>query len=196
MEHYRCYRVYIPKTRGERIADTVEFLPEHTKVPFASSADRAAQAATELTEALRNPAPAAPFSQVGDRQLAALDELAEIFQTQTHPARAPRVDKQPSAASPRVLPSPPPREEAPTARVAPPARVATPAQTAPPPRVTPVPEKPTVPTVTQDEDWEVEQPTKPAHRYPTRFTLSQQACNMHTGGGPKRVHANGQRRGV
>ena len=29
MEHYRCHKAYIPKTRAERISDTVQFPPKH-----------------------------------------------------------------------------------------------------------------------------------------------------------------------
>ena len=29
MEHYRCHKAYIPKTRAERISDTVEIFPKH-----------------------------------------------------------------------------------------------------------------------------------------------------------------------
>jgi hypothetical protein len=28
LEHYRCYRVYITKTRGERVVETVDLFPE------------------------------------------------------------------------------------------------------------------------------------------------------------------------
>jgi hypothetical protein len=31
LEHYRCYTVYINKTRGERVVETVEFFPETFK---------------------------------------------------------------------------------------------------------------------------------------------------------------------
>jgi hypothetical protein len=37
LEHYRCYTVYINKTRGERIVETVEFFPEKFKLPFLST---------------------------------------------------------------------------------------------------------------------------------------------------------------
>jgi hypothetical protein len=80
MEHYRCYTVYISKTRSNRIVETVEFSPHQFKIPFPSSSDLATQAAAELTRALLNPQPAGPFCQVGDEQAIALRKLATIFE--------------------------------------------------------------------------------------------------------------------
>jgi hypothetical protein len=34
LEHYRCYTVYITKTRGDRIVETVDFLPKKITLPF------------------------------------------------------------------------------------------------------------------------------------------------------------------
>ena len=79
-EHYRCYKVYITKTRCERTVETVEFFLEDNPLPFLSSQDVATEAAQRLTHALMNPAPAGPFSQVGDEQQAALKKLAAIFE--------------------------------------------------------------------------------------------------------------------
>jgi hypothetical protein len=36
LEHYRCYTVYITKTRSSRIVETVEFFPHQFKIPFPS----------------------------------------------------------------------------------------------------------------------------------------------------------------
>jgi hypothetical protein len=41
LEHYRCYTVYITKTRGKRIVETVDFFPEKFTLPFPSSQDLA-----------------------------------------------------------------------------------------------------------------------------------------------------------
>ena len=85
MEHYQCYKIYIPSTRAERIADTVEFFPHYVNMPRLSSVDRAIRAATELTHALRNPAPAAPFAKLSDVHNDALDQLATIFNSTIAP---------------------------------------------------------------------------------------------------------------
>ena len=78
-EHYRCYTVYCSKTGNERIIDTVEFFPADIRMPRMSSAGNATIAAKELTNALLNPAPAAPFATIGNDQLVALKQLALIF---------------------------------------------------------------------------------------------------------------------
>jgi hypothetical protein len=80
LEHYRCYTVYITKTRGNRIVETVDFFPEKFTLPFPSSQDLATQAAADLTHALLHPQPAGPFCQVGNEQTIALKRLASIFE--------------------------------------------------------------------------------------------------------------------
>jgi hypothetical protein len=100
MEHYRCYSIYVTKTRSYRIADTVEFFPSKLKMPKLSSADAATHAAQDLIAALQNPSPAAPFHPMGDAQLTALRQLATILGTST--------------ARPRVAPAMQPQRENPT----------------------------------------------------------------------------------
>jgi hypothetical protein len=111
-EHYRCYRVFVTSTAAERIAETVDFFPATSNMPRTSSADAATKAASSLIHALQNPAPAAPFAALGDRQQQALEQLANIFANSisTTPA-SPRVAKNfpiLRQQSPRV-PEPSPR---------------------------------------------------------------------------------------
>jgi hypothetical protein len=83
LEHYRCYTVYVTKTRGERVVETVDFPPEKFTLPFPSAQYLATQAAAELTHALLHPQPAGPFCKVGDEQTIALKRLADIFEGAT-----------------------------------------------------------------------------------------------------------------
>jgi hypothetical protein len=83
LEHYRCYTVYITKTRGERVVETVDFFPENFKLLFPSAQDLATRAAAELTHALLHPQPSGPFCKVGDEQTLALKRLADIFKGTT-----------------------------------------------------------------------------------------------------------------
>jgi hypothetical protein len=83
LEHYRCYTVYITKTRGERIVETVEFFPDNFKLLFPSAQDLATKAAVELTHALLHPQPAGPFCNVGYEQTLALKCLDDIFEGAT-----------------------------------------------------------------------------------------------------------------
>jgi hypothetical protein len=79
LEHYRCYTVYITKTRSNRMVETVEFFPHTFTLPFPSSHELATQAAADLMHALLNPQPAGPLCRVGDEQVIALRRLANIF---------------------------------------------------------------------------------------------------------------------
>jgi hypothetical protein len=83
LEHYRCYTVYITKTRGDIIVETVDFFPENFLLSFPSAKDLATQAAEDLTYALLHPQPAGPFCKVGDEQTIALQRLANIFEGAT-----------------------------------------------------------------------------------------------------------------
>ena len=79
MNHYLCHHVYVTKTRGEIDSDCVEFFPHNTTLPYKSSAENSIIAARELAYALQNPAPQAPFSNIGESQLVAIETLSKIF---------------------------------------------------------------------------------------------------------------------
>jgi hypothetical protein len=67
LEHYRCYMVYISKTRSERVVETVGFFPTEGPLLFPSSRELATQASKQLAHALLNPKPAGPCCQVDDK---------------------------------------------------------------------------------------------------------------------------------
>jgi hypothetical protein len=71
------------KTRGERVVETVDFIPKKIKLPFPSAQDLATKAAAELTHALLQPHPAGHFFKVGDEQTISLKSLAGIFEGAT-----------------------------------------------------------------------------------------------------------------
>jgi hypothetical protein len=82
-------------------------------MPRLSSTDTITKSALDLIEALRNPAPAAPFAKLGDERLAALQQLAIIFRTSTTP-QLPRVEPKgkntqspPRVAASAAKPAPP-----------------------------------------------------------------------------------------
>jgi hypothetical protein len=98
MHHYRCQHFYISATASERIVDTLEFSPHNYQMPRLSSTDRLIMAAHDMTDALQNPHPEVPFTQVGYDTISALTALAEIFklkiqkvQTPVLPAAPPKV---------------------------------------------------------------------------------------------------------
>jgi hypothetical protein len=47
LEHYRCYTVYITKTRSEQVLEVIEFITTEVEMPFQSSQDLATQAAKQ-----------------------------------------------------------------------------------------------------------------------------------------------------
>eukprot|EP00957_Ditylum_brightwellii_P035722 2708260-Ditylum_brightwellii.AAC.2 len=104
--HYQRYKVYITSTHSEWVADTVESFPTTAKVPHLSSADAAARATLDLIQAIKNPQPATPFPRIGNKQMDALQALADIFNTALKPLKEPPI---PVIQPPTVAPAPPPR---------------------------------------------------------------------------------------
>ena len=100
-EHYRCYQIYIPKTHGTRICDTVEFFPTHCKMPKVSSHDAAIYAANDLITVLTKPQPTNSFISIRDDQLVALCQLPTI-------SRAPSRKNQFQIRGCQILHPPPP----------------------------------------------------------------------------------------
>jgi hypothetical protein len=150
--HYRCYRVYISKTASDRLSDTVSFIPYNCPMPKTSSTDAASAAATALIHELHHRAPASPFPNLGDAQLAALDQLAKMFRTVSGPSTAP---------PPRVKFNDPPE-------LSPPPRY--PLRSLPANLVRTDPASPRVPVVYLT-------PAATPHRYPLRSRLHHHANN-------------------
>jgi hypothetical protein len=80
MHHYRCQNVYISSKASERIVDTLKFFPHNYQMPQLSSTDRLIMAANNMRIALQHPNPEVPFARIADDTIAALAELAEIFE--------------------------------------------------------------------------------------------------------------------
>lgn len=59
----------------------MEFIPNHYKMQATTTKDTATHTVLDLIHALQNLAPAAPHMQVGQKQMTALKQLANIFQT-------------------------------------------------------------------------------------------------------------------
>ena len=75
LEHYRCYQIYVPKTRSERITDTVEFFPTKYTVPTITANDIITRAARNIVTALHD----TPVIQLHPQRQKALIELADIM---------------------------------------------------------------------------------------------------------------------
>ena len=79
MNHYRFHRVYVTKTRGGRDSDCVGFFRHNTPLPYNSSSENVIISAHELAYVLNNPAHKAPFFNIGNSQMVAIDQLSDIF---------------------------------------------------------------------------------------------------------------------
>ena len=79
MENYRFHKAYIPKTRAERISDTVYFSPKQFNVPHMSSTDATFHTSQDLICAIHNPSPSSPLVKLVNGNKEALRNLAEIF---------------------------------------------------------------------------------------------------------------------
>ena len=53
MEHYRCHRIYVKKTRSERISDTVFFKHKYITQPTVTPEDTIVKALDDLTHPLK-----------------------------------------------------------------------------------------------------------------------------------------------
>jgi len=175
MEHHRCYRVYITKTRATRISDTVAFQHQYITNPTISPESSVIAAAQQLTAALKGSIP------TGNETAEALTKVSELF---TRIATAKRTAAAAKAQRNAIRTHPTARQTTHIPRVAaPPPRVAEPAprvELAPQVdcRVTPSPEDcrvggefvasrrpPPQNYITQDEEDD-----PPPRRYSTRST--------------------------
>ena len=73
MEHHRCYRIYISKTRATRISDTVAFQHQYITNPTLSPESRVIAAAQQLTAALKG------SIHTGNDTAVALTKVSELF---------------------------------------------------------------------------------------------------------------------
>ena len=74
-----CHYVYVTKKRGEQNSDCIDFPPHNTPLPYNSSSENVIIAASELAYALKNPARQAPFSDIGNSKIFAIEKLSKIF---------------------------------------------------------------------------------------------------------------------
>jgi hypothetical protein len=96
MHHYRCQNVYISTTASERILDTLEFFPHNYQMPRLSSTDRLLMAAKDMTDALQNTHLEVPLASVRDDTIAALTDLAAIFELKLRQTPSPATQAAPA----------------------------------------------------------------------------------------------------
>jgi hypothetical protein len=116
-DHYRCYRVYVNKTRAERITDTVECFPQEIDMPFPTPTEIAIEATKALIHTLNSPIPSMPFAHQPFNRKQAIQTVADIFrpygspELPTHviepeptgpPQNTSRINQEPTHTPPRV----------------------------------------------------------------------------------------------
>ena len=85
MEHYMCHKSYIPKTRAERISDTVEFSPKTFHIPQMFSMDATYNTAQDIIYALHNPEPASPLVELWHVHKEVFKTLTDIYSEKQTP---------------------------------------------------------------------------------------------------------------
>ena len=83
MEHYRCFKCYIPKTGGIRVADTVKFLPHDKPFPQVTPEDQLFQALSDILQIIQKTDHSLPFLHFGDNAKNAIVQLATVLDNNT-----------------------------------------------------------------------------------------------------------------
>jgi hypothetical protein len=82
-EHYRCHRIYVKKTRSERISDTVFFKHKYITQPTVTPADTIVKALDDLTQALKGKRNVSGAAEI--EALKKIDELLNNIPKQLSP---------------------------------------------------------------------------------------------------------------
>ena len=107
LEHYRCYKCFVPATQATRDTETVDWFPHAIKFPKVSNDDYLKQTATDMLTLLKEKRKQNKTLTYGDPIRNAYAEIAQILTRATEPPPLP------PAVEPRVLipPTPTPTEE-------------------------------------------------------------------------------------
>ena len=128
MEHYRCFKIFVPSTGGTRIADTVRWFPHgDLKMPIASKESLLHAAIQDLSATIKSTVKNSILPPENTTNRKTLLELHELFtKPKATPNTLPRVASPPAntATLPRVAPVQPSIAALP--RVVPPPTVAPP----------------------------------------------------------------------
>ena len=73
----------------EHIADTLDFFPEHNKIPVISNQDELTNEALDMIEAISKPYPTAPFVSIGADKIQAIRKMAYILKQKTTSQKSP-----------------------------------------------------------------------------------------------------------
>ena len=79
LDSYRCYKVWIWETRGERICETISWLPTKVTMPLASSTNLIVAGIQDIVRALHNPTAGSPLAPLTDSHVHALQQLTTLL---------------------------------------------------------------------------------------------------------------------
>jgi hypothetical protein len=121
MEHYRCFKCYLPATARVRDVDTLQFFPKKIPFPNIFTEDYLKQAASDILAILQHPPSNFPYLEYGNSSNNALVQIATLLgRAAAPPALLPTVSVHPprvpiSIHPPRVqIPLHSPRVQVPT----------------------------------------------------------------------------------
>jgi hypothetical protein len=106
LDSYRCYKVWIWETRGERICETISWFPTKVTMPLASSTDLILAGIQDIVRALHNPTQGSPIAPLTDSHVQALQQLTTLLTGIVSPSATnkPQSNIPARAASPSVAP--------------------------------------------------------------------------------------------
>jgi hypothetical protein len=105
MHNYRCQNAYISSTPSEMIVGTLEFFTHQYSMPQISSTYRLLMTANAMADALKQPHPEVPFSQVGNDTITALAQLATISKNKFQKPSVPELMQAPLKAAENKQPA-------------------------------------------------------------------------------------------
>ena len=85
LEHYRCFKCYVPTTGSVRITDTVKFFPHDEPFPQITTKDQFLQALHDILFFLKNKKQDLPFLAFGDPTKNAIETLTTLLHRNLQP---------------------------------------------------------------------------------------------------------------
>jgi hypothetical protein len=108
LDHYRLHTVYVDKTRSERTAGTLTWMPERIAMPVATPADMILAAVTDLKNALQMPKQGTIVPHLLPTVTEKLQELSNLMTNEDNRAgNDPRQDEQAEQTQEEPQPEPP-----------------------------------------------------------------------------------------
>ena len=79
MEHYCCYKTFVPSTQAERITDTVAWFPHQVTFPTQTPLEIIAAATRDILQTLKKPLINSPLDLLNDTETTALQNTVSVL---------------------------------------------------------------------------------------------------------------------